>query len=258
MFSKPTSFLAIFTVFYISFFVAYFLWREYSIAKKMFSSSAARKCLQKKLLPFSIIGILIVNVSLLGYFYLPEELHLIWIMILYNLFACSSFLTMLIDFMSSKHSSERKILVYINKKEKEQNFSLFIIYVFSSTTLILFALHEYLPIHISSISIAKINGISFFSIYLCLGINGLILSFNSLKLVEEGIIYKFRLIKWNDIRAYKNISGLLDWDKSPFKIILQVRPNIWHMLSFIQISIDSQNIDSIVQILAERLPGKSI
>lgn len=88
----------------------------------------------------------------------------------------------------------------------------------------------------------------------------MILSFNKLKIVEEGIIYKFRLIKWNNIRAYKNILDSIDRDGNPlFKVTLRVKPSILHMSSFVQIPISSKNIDmdSVTQILAERLPGKN-
>jgi hypothetical protein len=102
-------------------------------------------------------------------------------------------------------------------------------------------------------------GIYFISTNLCLGLYYLILSFNSLKLVEEGVIYKFRLIKWNDIRAYKNVSGSLDWDRySVFKIIFLIKPKFRYMSSFLQIHIEPRKVDFITQTLSERLTGKNI
>ena len=132
MFSKITAFPVILVISCTILFTILFLWREYSIAKKILSISAARKCLQKKILPFSIVGILITSVSMLSCVSFSEELCLI---ILYNLFFCALFLIMLIDFLSSRHSSERRILKYINRQEKEINFYVLIasIFVTSST-----------------------------------------------------------------------------------------------------------------------------
>jgi hypothetical protein len=253
MLSKLALFPVVFTIFYITCFVIYFLWREYSIAKKMFNISAARKCLQKKILPFSLVGILIMSISLLGYFYFLEKLVIIYLITLYNFIVCLLILIIFIDFISFKPVPRRIIFTYINKKEKERNFSLFIISL-SSTPVIMFLIFSEKTIIFSSIYFISMN--------LCLGLHGLILSFNSLKLVEEGVIYKFRLIKWHDIHAYKNISDPLEWDKNAaFRITLRVRPSILHMSSFVQISFSSQDIDSmnqILEVLAERLPGKNL
>lgn len=253
MLSKLVSLPVIFTIFYIACFVIYFLWQEYSIAEKMFSISAARKCLQKKITPFSLFGILIAIISLLGYFYFPEKLVIIYIITLYNFLVCLLILIILMDFINSKPSSRRIIFAYINRKEKERNFSLFIGSLSGSAGLMLFASFQktiYFP------------SIYFISTSLALGLHGLILSFHSLKLVEEGVIYKFRLIKWHDIHAYKNISDPLNWDKNAaFKITLRVKPSILHMSSFVQIPFSSQDTDSmnqVLEILAERFLGKSI
>jgi hypothetical protein len=100
-----------------------------------------------------------------------------------------------------------------------------------------------------------------FSSILCSSIYKLILSFNKFKVVKEGIIYRFRLTKWNDIRAYRNIIDSSAQSIFPvFKISFCIKPSILHMSSFIQIPISSQDVDmdSINQILAERLPVKNI
>ena len=247
MLSKITSISAIYIISFIILFAIGFLWREYSIAKKMLSISAARKCLQKKILPFSMIGILIISISILSCISFSEELCPI---ILCNLLFCALFLTMLIDFLSSKHSSKRRILTNINKQDREKNFSEFIAYIFFAF-LIFLILNQSFPLDFFEIYLVSIN--------LYGGVHSLILSFSSLQLVEEGVIYKFRLIKWNDIRAYKSISDSLDRDGNPvFKITLWARPSILHMSSFVQIPINSQAIDSVTQILAERLSGKNI
>jgi hypothetical protein len=250
MFSKFVLFSVIYTISYIIFFVIYFLQREYSIAKKMFNTSAARKYLQKKILPFSLIGILIMSVSLPAYLHLPEKLIPVYMLTLYNLFFCSLFLIISIDFMISKSSFRRIIFIYIDKKQKEKNFSLFIISLSSSIALMLLISFQK-PIDLLSICFVSVNLLS--------GLNCLISSFNKLKIVEEGIIHKFRLMKWDSIRAYKNISDSLDWDRNPvFKITLRVKPSVWHMSSFVQIPVNPQDIDSINQILVERLPGKNL
>jgi hypothetical protein len=200
MFSKITSIPAIFIVSYIILFAIGFLWREYSIAKKMLSISAARKCLKKKIFPFGLISILIIITALLICFYFPEEFNYI---IIVNLFFLSLFFMMLIDFLFSRHSSKKSIFVYIDSREKEWNFfgflafiSLFILFTFTNR------INQKPSVHIS--------GFYFNFMYLYLGIHYLILSFNKLKIVENGIVYKFRLIKWNNICAYKNTSDSVD------------------------------------------------
>jgi hypothetical protein len=250
MCSELVLFPIIFTISCITFFAIYFLRREYSIAKKMLGISAAKKCLQKKIFPFSLLGILMTSTSLPAYFYLPEKLISIYMVTLFNLFFCLLFLVKFADFASSKSSSIRMIFEYVNKKEKEKNFSLFAASLSSSTVIVLLVFSEKTIIF---------PGIYFISMNLCLGLHYLILSFNSLKIVENGIIYNFRLMKWNNIHAYTNILNSLDWDRnSVFKITLRLKPSILHMSSFVQIPVNSQDIDSINQILAERLPGKKI
>jgi hypothetical protein len=248
MLSKLALFPVVFTMFYITYFVIYFLWREYSIAKKMLSISAARKCLQKKIFPFGLVAILIMSVALLICFCFSEEFNYI---IIFNIFFLSWFFMMLIDFLFSRHSSKKSIFVCIDKQEKERNFFGFLAF---TSLFILFTFNR-----LNQNSSIRISDFYFNAMYLYVGIHYLVLIFNKLKVVEKGIIYKFRLIKWNNICAYKNISDSLDWDRnSVFKITLRVKPSILHMSSFVQIPVNPQDIDSINQILVERLPGKNL
>lgn len=161
----------------------------------------------------------------------------------------------IIDYMSSKNSAKKVIFVYSNKEEREKYFSSFITVLSASIliiTLTLLLTRSYIPTFT----------VLTFSFFICLSIYRLVLSFNGFKLVEEGIINRFRLTKWNDIYAYKNISDSIDWHRNPtFKITFRVTPSVWHVSNFVQIPINSQDMDSInqiLEILAERLPGKNI
>lgn len=252
--SSISLFYIAFIVSYITYFVIYFLWREYSIAKKMFNNSKARKYIQKKIFPFSTIGILTISFSLPAYFYLPEQLQADYTFILYYTFLGFMSSKRIIDYMSSKNLDKQVMFVYLNKEKREECFSLFIIVLSASiviTTLALLYTRSYIP---SFTTLA-------FSFLLCLNIYKFILSFNEFKIVEEGIIHRFRLTKWNDIRAYRNILDSSTQSVFPiFKISFCIKPSILQPSSFIQIPISSQDVDmdSINQILAERLPGKNI
>lgn len=246
-------FEVVFTIIYLLCLISYFLNQEYLNANKMFGHSRAVKFLLQKLLPFGTIVIVGLSISLLFFFCLPDKAPLAYLYIFFNLSFSFWFLRIFLDFLSSKISSQTKIFVYVNRQERERYLALFAGCLSASTCMIVFVLRENSFISISTVLIL--------GLFLCFGTHNLILSFNSLKILEEGIIYKFRLIRWDRILAYKNSSELLDRYRNKLtesEIIFCIKSKLGCRSQFIKIPIASQSMNSITQILVEKLPEKNI